>query len=94
MKKWGGMLAVAVGVAVAGCNQSGEDRGAYSRDGGGSLEGAGGAGPGYDGTGSGRGEHGTVPESGAVKQGETGHSQTNMAIPERDQVPSSTGEQQ
>jgi len=58
------ILAMVAGTLIfAGCNQSGENRGAYSREGGGSMEGAGGAGPGYDGTGSGRRKEGVMLNS-------------------------------
>jgi len=42
------------------------------------MEGAGGAGPGYDGTGSGRGKEGMVPNS---TPGQPGNEQTNNSIP-------------
>ncbi|HTG44152.1 MAG TPA: hypothetical protein VK633_06435 [Verrucomicrobiae bacterium] len=78
MKKLFGVAALLL--TLTACTQSGENSGAYSKQGGGSMEGAGGAGPGYDGTGSGSGKHGTVPSSGAVDQGKTGNTQTNTSI--------------
>ena len=82
MKDKKSLLAMAGTVLMlAACSPSDENRGAYSEKGGGSLEGAGGAGPGYDGTASGRGEHGTVPDSGAARKGEAAHTQTNTALP-------------
>ena len=73
-------LALATAALVwSGCNQSGEDRGAYSKQVGGSMEGAGGAGRGYDGTGNGRGKDGLVPDSGAART--EGNGQTNNSVP-------------
>jgi hypothetical protein len=66
---------------IVGCNQSGENRGAYSKQGGGSMEGAGGAGPGYDGTGSGHGKDGLASGSGATTATTPANRQTNNAIP-------------
>jgi hypothetical protein len=71
------------GLILAGCNQngeSGENRGAYSKKGGGSMEGAGGAGPGYDGTGKGSGPHGLAAEGGPADRNKSGNSQTNTAL--------------
>lgn len=87
MKSFLGMTAAAL--LLAGCTGggTGDQTQSNSDQGGGSKTGAGGAGPGYDGTGSGSGEYGTVPESGAVDQGQAGHSQTNTAMPSASERP-------
>jgi hypothetical protein len=46
-------------------HQRAQEAATDNRPRGGSMQGAGGAGPGYDGSGQGAGEHGTVPTSGS-----------------------------
>jgi hypothetical protein len=70
---------VLMSLLLVGCSQSGENRGAYSEKGGGSMEGAGGAGPGYDGTRAGHGKEGLASGSGTNTA--AGNGQTNNAIP-------------
>jgi hypothetical protein len=70
-------------LVLAGCSkngESGENRGAYSKKGGGSMEGAGGVGPGYDGTGHGSGPQGLAAENGPSDRTKAGNTQTNTAI--------------
>ncbi len=75
------LVLLTLGLLVAGCNQSGENRGAYSKQGGGSMEGAGGAGPGFDGTGSGHGKDGLASGSGTTIATNSANRQTNNSIP-------------
>jgi len=75
------ILALALSsLVLIGCSESGENRGAYSKKGGGSMEGAGGAGPGYDGTGHGSGKNGLAAENGPSDRAKNGNTQTNTAI--------------
>lgn len=80
MKKFFGFGAAAL--LLAGCSggATGDQTPSNSDQGGGSMAGAGGAGPGYDGTAQGGGKYGTIPESGAAAQGKVGNSQTNTAL--------------
>jgi hypothetical protein len=91
-------LAAALGVFLAGCSGGSEQK-TNSDQGGGSMAGAGGAGPGYDGTASGGGKYGTVPESsaGAPVDGNyrtlqtNAPSATNKAAPAAAPVPPTPG---
>ncbi|HEX7859931.1 MAG TPA: hypothetical protein VF773_06385 [Verrucomicrobiae bacterium] len=84
MKKvFAGISAIGTAALIfIGCSGGTGDQTQSNTDqGGGSMAGAGGAGPGFDGTSSGQGKYGTIPESGAASKRQTGHSQTNTALP-------------
>jgi hypothetical protein len=74
-------VAIFTAAFLLGCSSKDDNGGAASKELGGSFEGMGGAGPGYDGSGQGAGPHGTVPNAPSAEQGQTGHSQTNTAVP-------------
>ena len=96
MKKFFG--AMAAGLLFAGCGGTtdGNEQQTNPEQGGGSMTGAGGAGPGYDGTAAGAGKYGTIPDGGTNQAGAATNApmpRTDTAVPQIP-VPPSPGQPQ
>ena len=82
MKKFFEVLGA--GLLFAGCGGAtdGNEQQTNSDQGGGSMTGAGGAGPGYDGSAAGTGKYGTIPDGGTNRT-----AGTNVPMPRTDTAP-------